>query len=714
MTVRTSPVVTEVAGYCDDVSFRPGGTISVHASGSGAARVGLARLRAVVKDGKADWTADPVAGIGPVTVDLVPQEVSAGSYAVVDAPWEPDEAGALQVTLWFRATGATESGTIAAWSWQGVGYELRFSLGRLHLDVGGRSVVDVGLGESSAWQRIAVEVDDRAGWVQLERGEEAAREQVAATSDQGASSSRLVIGTDLDLSRGLLDGVVAGLECHAREGAENRILGAWDFGVGRRDAALLDISGNGRHGRLEQLPVRGVPGPQWSRTEVDPRLAPEEFDATHFHTDDLSDVQWPNSVTLVVPEDLESGIYAVTIDTGSARDHIPVVIRARPQKRGRVAFLLSTFTYLAYANANLGDRIDYVEAGISGRPYLPGARDLQVQRNPEVAGSLYDVHRDGSGRCFSSLRRPIFTYRADFVSAVQQAPRHLGADLLIWEWLLRQPFAVDVITDHDLHREGAAALDGYDVVVTSSHPEYVSRQILDALEWHLEQDNGLMYLGGNGFYWVTSAVDDAASVIECRRGNAGTRTWDSPAGEAHHSSTGELGGLWRHRGRSPNALVGIGMASQGWDERAQAFATAPACLDESAGLGWMFARMRDAARFGDDGLVMGGASGDELDRYDVDLGSPTGAIVVATSERHSAHYMLVHEDLLMSEVRLGADVNDKVRSDVVWNETTAGATFAAGSITWAGALGHNDFDNDVAILTANVLGYLVDRRRREV
>ncbi len=92
--------------------------------------------------------------------------------------------------------------------------------------------------------------------------------------------------------------------------------------------------------------------------------------------------------------------------------------------------------------------------------------------------------------------------------------------------------------------------------------------IIDALEGHVRGGGRLMYLGGNGHYWVTAVDPRRPHLIEIRRGNSGGRTWESAPGEAYLSSTGEPGGLWRHRGRPPNRLLGVGFSAQGADERA--------------------------------------------------------------------------------------------------------------------------------------------------
>ena len=39
-----------------------------------------------------------------------------------------------------------------------------------------------------------------------------------------------------------------------------------------------------------------------------------------------------------------------------------------------------------------------------------------------------------------------------------------------------------------------------------------------------------------------------------------------------------------------------------------------------------------------------------------------------------------------------------------------GAVFSTGSIAWAGALAHNNYDNNVAAVTANVLRRFIDEQ----
>ena len=126
---------------------------------------------------------------------------------------------------------------------------------------------------------------------------------------------------------------------------------------------------------------------------------------------------------------------------------------------------------------------------------------------------LYDHHRDGVGVCYSSRLRPVVNMRPHYHLPLIRAAHQFPADLHLVDWLAEKGFEVDVITDEDLHEEGERLLRRYRVVLTGSHPEYWTAPMLDALESWLEDAGGrLMYLGGNGFYWVTS-VDPTGRLV---------------------------------------------------------------------------------------------------------------------------------------------------------------------------------------------------------
>jgi N,N-dimethylformamidase len=228
-----------------------------------------------------------------------------------------------------------------------------------------------------------------------------------------------------------------------------------------------------------------------------------------------------------------------------------------------------------------------------------------------------------------------------------------------------------------------------------------------AMRGYLEDGGRLMYLGGNGFYWVTSIDPTRPHVIELRRGVSGTRAWENLPGELHHSTTGEFGGLWRLRGQSPQRVVGVGFAAQGWGG-ASGYVQQPASRDTRAA--FIFEGIAPDEVIGDFGMALGGAAGDELDRFDLRLGSPTHALVLATSAgRHTDYYQVTSEDVPITMPGQGGTESPRVRADMVFFETpNGGAVFSVGSINWLSSLPWNHFDNNVSRVTENVLRRFTD------
>ena len=58
------------------------------------------------------------------------------------------------------------------------------------------------------------------------------------------------------------------------------------------------------------------------------------------------------------------------------------------------------------------------------------------------------------------------------------------------------------------------------------------------LHQYLDGGGRVMYLGGNGFYWVTGVDPERPHIIEIRRWR-GTETWETEPGEVFLSTTGE-------------------------------------------------------------------------------------------------------------------------------------------------------------------------------
>ncbi|MGD8829463.1 MAG: hypothetical protein PVF57_02560 [Pseudomonadales bacterium] len=471
------------------------------------------------------------------------------------------------------------------------------------------------------------------------------------------------------------------------------LLGAWDFALGIATEQIYDTSPAKRHGWTMQMPTRAVKGVRWNGSVQRWLDDPTQYAAIHFHEDDLVDAGWTPDFSWNVPEDLPSGVYAVKLSLGGSVDYVPFFVRpAAHHGKSPVALLASTATYLAYANQRL-EAMDGTVGSFKAR--YPEER--WVLNHPEVGYSLYEYHADGSGVHFSSRLRPVLNMRPGITTW------SFNADTNLTNWLhgIGQPF--DVITDEDLHREGAAVLKDYRVLITGTHPEYCSTTMLDALARWLGEGGRLMYMGGNGFYWRIAYHPDNPAIIEVRRAEGGTRAWISEPGEYYHQLGGEYGGLWRRLGRPPNQLVGVGFAAQGFDGGTY-YRLQPGALDERAE--FIMSGVLESDVIGDFGTQGGGAAGEEIDRFDESLGSPPHALRIASSENHRPGMLRVVEEIHMMHLDLqGANV----RADMVFFETPAGgAVFSIGSISYAGSLAHNGFDNDIARITGNVLTRFLD------
>ena len=492
------------------------------------------------------------------------------------------------------------------------------------------------------------------------------------------------------------------LERAAAGNAAGELVARWDLAAGIDSSAVTDRSHNSLHGTAVNMPVRGVTGHLWAGRATHFQDDPDEYDAIHFHDDDIDDVGWEPDVEWDVPSDLPSGVYALRLDAGdSARDYVPFFVVPRPgEATADVAFLAPTNAYYAYANERLEDSL--------GPDFQPAYTEDQDRYDYMAANrllSMYDRHSDGSGVCYSSRLRPNLTMRPSHYMRSNGIPHLFSGDLHLVDWLEHEGHPHDVLTDEALHFDGAALLEGYRVVITGTHPEYWSAQMLDALDEYLAGGGRLMYLGGNGFYWVTAFDPERPHVIEIRRTPGTTRAWEAAPGEYHLSSTGEPGGLWRHRGREPQKLLGVGFSAQGFDRNAPYYVNP----DLDPGGAFVFNGI-DATdgRFGDHpSLVLRhGAAGFELDRADYVLGTPVGTLLLASTRNtdFSDSYQHVVEEIMMSNSRQGATVNELVRADmVIVPYPNGGAVFSVGSISWCGGLSADNYSSDVSVITRNVL-----------
>jgi N,N-dimethylformamidase len=735
-----------ITGYADQISVAPGETIRFMVSARGATAVAADVVRTRCGDRN---PAGPGFSETPVVTGIegrYPVEerhCPAGSY--LRAPDSPRlqglESFTLQVVVWPTLPGRAEQALLGTWSATARrGFVLLLDAqGVATLRLGdGQQVVDLSSGcplQPRHWYLLAASYDAASGQLTL-RQEPLARaadgdvpldvkrdvrlgplastapfllaawqvtpERVGGHYDgkleRPRVADRALSCQEIELLRG--DNVPPALAQH--------LVAAWAFQDEIATTAVPDRSANALHAEAINLPARGMTDSTWRGTDRHWRDAPAQYAAIHFHHDDIYNAGWPATVTLPVPADLPSGLYALRLVAGDLEDRIPFAVRPpRGKATAPIAFLASSATWMAYGNLNPLP-FDIAEL-LSGRLIQLTPANLLIDAHPEWGGSLYDVHADGSGVCYSSRLRPMLNMRPGYISSFGcqgSGLREFNADTHVVDWLDSTGQPYDVVTDEDLHAEGLDLLQRYRVVVTGTHPEYFSTAMLEAVRAWRDEGGRLMVLGGNGFYWRIAYHASLPGVMEVRRSGPAIRTWECQPGEDVQSFDGEIGGLWRHLGKAPQSSVGAGFVAEGFDVSSY-YRRSPASRDPRAA--FIFDGLEDVEIIGDFGCQGGGAAGVEIDRADLRLGTPAHALILGTSEGHTESYRLVNEEISIAIPNVTGGSNPRIAADLVFFESPGGgAVFNTGSIAWAGSLSHANYANNVARITSNVLRRFLD------
>ncbi|MGI9287754.1 MAG: N,N-dimethylformamidase beta subunit family domain-containing protein, partial [Pseudomonadales bacterium] len=319
------------------------------------------------------------------------------------------------------------------------------------------------------------------------------------------------------------------------------LIGAWDFARGTGTNRVYDESGNDLHGVAVNLPMRAIRGVHWDGSEYVWRHAPQHYSAIHFHSDDIYDVEWQTDFCFKVPDNLPSGVYAARLKHGDFTDYATFFV-APPKgvATNKVALLMSTSTYMAYSNVTMA--MEHPEA--QAAHYTQQVDYAFMREHPHYqTGGLYHRHVDGSQYSMTSRLRPILNMKPGGLLY------NLNMDTLIGEWLEHEQIGYDIITDEQLDTEGQSLLENYPVVITSSHPEYYSTNMLDAIDAYLDNGGRLMYLGGNGFFWNTPFHQELPGAVEWR--------WEAAFGEMFNEFDGTRSGLWWESNRPPENTCGV-------------------------------------------------------------------------------------------------------------------------------------------------------------
>lgn len=494
----------------------------------------------------------------------------------------------------------------------------------------------------------------------------------------------LALASDAVDRRGALDGCIAGLVVFEQvldiielmdlmNGHGPAPAHAWDFADCRTPDQLPSLQSDDESFTLHQAPAFSgrVPPP------VDSAGQPlASAGSLHFHRDDLEDCRWPLAHVIEVPVDAQPGLYCVRLEGSDGVMDVPFVV----QRPARVSLLASTLTWQAYGN---------------------------LGRDPQAwpGRSHYSLHGDGSPVMITTSRRPCPTYGpqsrlevdgGDGFALGEVLAHLLTADLYAWHWLAAQGDEPGVIGDRALHRDGVAALDGVDVLVLSAHPEYWTAAMLDALERFLARGGNLIYLGGNGLYWVTALHPAKPHLMEVRRWG-GSQTCSVDPADRWHQYEQRRGGLWAEQGRPPNALVGVGFCGFGTGP-SMTFTRTAASHDPA--WAWAFDGVL-GEEFGSEGINTG--AGNEFDCWDERLATPGTTTILATSQPLTPDHFGVFEH---GPARAP---DPRLRADLAITQTPAGGlVLAVSSISASGCLVVDPPQGGLRRVCTNILNRMLE------
>jgi N,N-dimethylformamidase len=737
-----------ITGYSNRIHARPGDTVNFMVSCENPCTYTAQIVRIVCGD---DNPAGPGIKEIAVATDIDgsylgrKQEIRAGSCILVhdSAPFAELESFSLQAFIWPTTPDKGRQGLITRWRGS---TESGFALvidaaGCIAFEIGGgngaTATISTGHGlHARRWYRVGASFDADAGILRVfqqplepipSRDNAASIERrvgikpawhaeplvfAAAMWGPGGRLDGYYNGK-LDSPR-LMRGVLSDADFEAITGRVPErlmpaVIGAWDFSQQMESMTAVDLSPNRLDGTIVNFPARAMTGWNWSAETINFNDAPEQWGAIHFHDDDIFDADWETDFALIIPDTMKSGLYAARLRSGDAEEYIPFAVGPAPGKESRIALLLPTASYMAYGNDRLGMDGGGAEL-LNNILNVISPHEIFLNDHVEYGGSLYDAHSDGSGVCYASRLRPLVNMRPKRQGTLggfgHSKLWQFAADTHLTDWLEAAGQDYDVITDEELHYTGYSLLAPYKVLITGTHPEYVSTEMSNALYAYRQRGGRIMYLGGDGFYWRIAFHPYIRGIIELRRGESGVRAWIAAPGETYQSFDKRLGGLWARLGRTPQALVGVGFAAQGFDLSTGYERLPDSYRPEAA---FVFDGVGDET-IGDFGLIGGGAAGLEVDRAGAELGTPPNALILARSKGLTNTYLIVPEEFLETGPGLGAHENALARADMVlFSVAGGGAVFTPGSIAWAGSLSHNDYQNNVARITGNVLArFLAD------
>jgi hypothetical protein len=223
---------------------------------------------------------------------------------------------------------------------------------------------------------------------------------------------------------------------------------------------------------------------------------------------------WPVGHRWTIPSDAPSGFYLVLVRNRRAdgtvweREHF-FVVKAPPERRGRIALVLTSSTMLAYND--WGGANHY--RGLGNDPRNDAGSPVLSTQRPIARGMLRKPV--GAPREYHPYDPPIgWVPRYDSYEWARlngYSRHHSDAGWATYErlfvvWAENAGYQIDYLTQFDLHAD-PDCLDGYSCALTVGHDEYWTWRMRDTVDQFIDSGGGFARLGGN-YQWQVRLSDD--------------------------------------------------------------------------------------------------------------------------------------------------------------------------------------------------------------
>ncbi len=356
----------------------------------------------------------------------------------------------------------------------------------------------------------------------------------------------------------------------------------------------------------------------------------------------------------------DSGLYYLHATTAKGDSFTFPWIVAPKLPRSNIAVLAANINWNAYNN--FGGRSNYIHPD-------------KFPQKPTV-NARYDLKRytDPKNRFYCEENYAPLSF--DRPEPINHIPEHINATDPIagrsachvapaeWRflaWMEKEGFNYDLYAETQFH-DGTLPLNEYQVLITTTHPEYWSKTMYYTLkEWVYDSGGKLMYLGGNGMNCEVEFPDQY--TIKVKNGNIQSLDRPQKGAESRFNIYNE----------SEANLLGVAFTQSG------IMTSAPyQVIDDSH---WVFegTGLSKNDLFGEKSLherIPGGASGHETDK--ITPSSPANVHLLAK----------------------GTNIDEGGAEMVIYETNTRGMVFSAGSITYISSI---LVDDAISKITSNVL-----------